>query len=544
MSKPARVFIANRGEIARRIQRACRELGYTSIQAVSEADRHLAFAKEADEVSLIGPAAARDSYLNIGNIVAAALQTQASCVHPGYGFLSENPDFAEAVCAAGLVFVGPRAEAIRLLGSKTEARKLLQSQGVPTTAGVAGGLSDQELIEAAKKLGLPVIIKAVAGGGGRGMRVVKAFSELESSLKLARAEAQKFFANADVYFERYIENPRHVEVQIAGDNFGKVLHFGTRECSVQRRHQKLIEEAPAQGISEAVREKLHTAAVIAGKTVNYNNVGTAEFLVAGEDVFFLEMNTRIQVEHPVTEEVTGIDLVKLQFEIANNRPIALEQSAVRFTGHAIEYRIYAEDPANNFMPTVGELKSFPEIKKDYVREERGYTEGESIGLHYDAMLAKLIVKGTNRDQAIARSREVLFDFEIKGPTTSLDFHRWALLQADFITHNLDIAYVDRVFKPESLNVLKVLRAAARQKPSLEKSELPAYKSKKYKQNYLISCEQDQSGLYIFSASSAEGQKLKPEFAVISNTAETGREKFIKEVLESYSPEQLLEAGPS
>lgn len=453
-----KVLIANRGEIALRIGRACKKLGLSTVQPLSEADAEASFAKAADISKVIGPAAARESYLNIDRLIELALDTGCDAVHPGYGFLSENAEFAEAVAKAGLIFVGPSPEAIRLLGDKTAARTLLAKNQVPLTRGAPAGLTDSELVRLAEEIGFPVILKAVAGGGGRGMRICRDAKEMRDFLPRVRSEAEKFFSNADVYFEQYIENPRHVEVQIFGDRHGNVLHFGTRECSLQRRHQKIVEEAPAAFVPTELLDSIQQAAVNAGRAVNYENAGTCEFLVKDGSYYFLEINTRIQVEHPATEQITGIDLVELQFKVAMGEPIGFKQKAVKFKGHAIEYRIYAEDPYNNFAPASGMIEAINLPPRDWLRDERGFTVGDKISLHYDALITKLIVWGQNRNEALARSRELFSTIEIAGLKSSIDFHRWVLMQPEFIMDKHDINYLDRSFNSAALNLVAASRA--------------------------------------------------------------------------------------
>ena len=450
LKKINKVLIANRGEIAKRIIRACHKLGLRTVQPLSEADKDLSFAKFADESYVIGEASAKDSYLNIVKLINIAKETKCDAVHPGYGFLSENAEFAKAVEDAGLIFIGPSYQAIDLLGDKTKAREVLSKNGVPITQGAKAGLDDNQLVSEAEKIGFPVIVKAVAGGGGRGMRIVRNSNEMREALPRIRSEAEKFFSNPDVYFEQYIENPRHVEVQIFGDSHGNVVHFGTRECSLQRRHQKIIEEAPAIFLKLETLEAIHEAAVQAGKTVNYKNAGTAEFLVKDDKFYFLEINTRIQVEHPATEEITGTDLVELQIRIADGEKIPFKQSDIKFSGHAMEFRIYAEDPENNFAPARGLISEITVPKIEGLREEWGFEKGDTVSLHYDALLTKLIVKAKDRKTVIARSRELFNKFEIKGLKTSIDFHRWALLQPEFVLNYHDIGYLDRTFNKEKL----------------------------------------------------------------------------------------------
>jgi acetyl-CoA carboxylase biotin carboxylase subunit len=464
--KISKVLIANRGEIALRIQRACHALGIGTVSVASEADKRALHARKADELAIIGAPPAAESYLHIERILEAAIHHRADAIHPGYGFLSENSEFARRVRDAGLVFVGPSPESIEALGSKTKARATVIKHGVPITPGSAAGLSDEELIGAASEIGFPVIVKAAAGGGGRGMRVFFAAHEMAEQLPRARAEARKFFGSPEIYLEKYIDRPRHVEVQIVGDQFGTVLHFGTRDCSTQRRHQKLVEEAPAPFLSDFVREGLHNAAVAAGKSAGYYSAGTAEFLVSGEEFYFLEMNTRIQVEHPVTEEVTGVDLVQLQLRVAQGERLPFTQEQVVTKGHAIEFRIYGEDPARNFAPAIGTISKLESVTAPYVREECGYATGDEITVHYDAMISKVIVRGKDRDQAIGRSRVALRNYQIEGLQTTIPFHQWLLTLSSFRTHPFDIKLIEREFSALDLEQLRLAN-------QLDRSHRPA-----------------------------------------------------------------------
>lgn len=450
MKKLKKVCIANRGEIALRIGRACKALGIETFQPLSEADAGNSFRLAADSYEVIGGAAAAESYLNIERLVAAAAAAGCDAVHPGYGFLAENANFARAVQEAGLVFVGPAPEIIDLLGNKTEARKSVVARGVSVAPGVEAGLSDAALLEAADTIGFPLILKAVGGGGGRGMRVVRTASEMRDALPRVRSEARKFFASEDVYFERFIEKPRHVEVQLMGDSAGTVLHFGTRECSMQRRHQKILEEAPARFIDATLEARILQDAVEAARAVGYTNAGTAEFLVSGSQHYFLEINTRIQVEHPATELVTGVDLVQLQLQIAAGNELTLRQDNIVCTGHAIECRVYAEDAAHNFAPARGTISAIRAPTYDFFREDRGYEAGDIVSLHYDALLTKLLVKADTRAEAIARMRQVLFAYSVAGVETSLPFHRWLFLQSAFVSDNFDTGFLDACFSAEQL----------------------------------------------------------------------------------------------
>ncbi|MBN8547691.1 MAG: ATP-grasp domain-containing protein [Deltaproteobacteria bacterium] len=536
-------MIANRGEIALRIDRACKELGIKTTFIASEADRDSHFARSAEELVIIGPAAAKDSYLAMDKIVAVAKEKGCDAVHPGYGFLSENADFARKVQQAGLTFIGPDPESIDALGSKTEARKRVQERGVPTTAGAPGNLSDAELIALAEKVGFPIIIKAVAGGGGRGMRIVNSLEEMREALPRARAEALKNFSNDAVYFEQYISEPRHVEVQIFGDSHGNVVHFGTRDCSTQRRHQKLVEEAPAPFLSPDLRRRIESAAVEAARSVGYKNAGTAEFLVKDEKFYFLEMNTRIQVEHPVTEVVSGVDLVQLQLRVAQGEAIPWEQKDIRIRGHAIEFRIYAEDPENNFSPCKGRIRTLKRPQADYIREDGAFEEGDDVVLFYDAMLSKLIVYGATREEAIARSYEALREYELEGITTTLPFHRWLLRNSPFRAAPLDIGYLGREYSAESL---RALRASEIRDPSYvepiagaEKREIFEYKCRRFDATYQVELTHRRGGLFLACPITELGNRAAPNYCRLSNGRTAVMESLTQEVLEVSPPAEIF-----
>ena len=444
-TKITKLLIANRGEIARRVIKACSEMGITSVLTVSDVDVNSLAAQEASEIARIGGQTAAESYLNQDKIIEAARATGCQAIHPGYGFLSENADFAEAVGKAGLIFVGPSPESIRALGVKTTARRTVSAAGVPITPGSEGAETDEALIAAATRIGFPVIIKAAAGGGGRGMRIVRATEEMKESIERARAEAQKNFGSPEVYCEKFIEGPRHVEVQLFGDQHGNVVHFGTRDCSAQRRHQKLVEEAPAPFLDDDVRERIHQAAVTAAKTVGYYNAGTAEFLVSGRDFYFLEINTRIQVEHPVTEIVTGTDLVQLQLRVAMGERLPMRQSDISFVGHAIELRINAEDVFEGFRPALGTITEWHRGDASSVREDYGYRVGDAVPPFYDSLVSKVIVHGESRQAALFNAFQYLKSYSIAGIPTTIPFHVWILANADFQTTGIDIGYVERTF---------------------------------------------------------------------------------------------------
>lgn len=443
-----KLLIANRGEIARRIHRAASGMGIKTALVVSDPDRDSLAARDVGEVFELGGSTARESYLNQEKVIEAARKTGCDAIHPGYGFLSEDGDFAERVLAAGLIFVGPSPRSIRTLGVKTAARDAVSQAGVPITPGSDGGKSDAELASAAEAIGFPVIIKAAAGGGGRGMRIVRQVSEMHESLERARAEALKNFGSESVYIEKFIEEPRHVEVQLFGDMHGSIIHFGTRDCSAQRRHQKLFEEAPAPFLDPDTREKIHQAAVRAAQSVGYYNAGTAEFLVRGTEFYFLEINTRIQVEHPVTELVTGVDLVQLQLSIAMGERLPMRQEDVKFSGHAVELRINAEDVMEGFRPSIGTIERWSRSSPVSVREECGYGQGGSIPPFYDSLMSKVIVHGATRAEALSRAFEFLKGYEVEGVPTTVPFHAWLLANTQFQSDGIDIGYVERTFKKE------------------------------------------------------------------------------------------------
>ncbi len=546
-TKISKVLIANRGEIALRIQRACEKLGLEFVQVASVADKDALFARKAKNLCVIGEAAPQHSYLNIEKIVKCALDQKCDALHPGYGFLSENADFAEAVIKAGINFVGPNPQSIRALGSKTGARKLVAEFGVPFSPGSLGGLTNEELLTKAEEIGFPVIIKAVAGGGGRGMRIVNSPQEMQTALPLARGEAKKNFASDDVYIEKYIVNPRHVEVQVFGDKFGNVIHFGTRDCSTQRRHQKLIEEAPAPGIPDRIRESIHQAAVKAAKSANYINAGTVEFLFDGKGFYFLEMNTRIQVEHPVTEEITGHDLVALQFKIAMGERLPA-QSEIKFSGSAIEYRIYAEDPAKNFSPAIGQVTYISKPAKPEFRDEAGLESGDRITPHYDATISKVIVKGDDRDQAIAISEEVLKNYVVKGLPTTIPFHRWMLKNKSFRKGPVDIGFIDREFNSVDGGAAKALKelevASVRDplfKPGIGDSEVIeylSYSSRRFEADYTLEVLHRRDGIFVVSPISGSA-KAQAIYCRASNGLNTALSTLIDQVLERFSPGEIF-----
>ena len=463
-----KVLIANRGEIAIRIIRACRELGIRSVAVYSDADLHAPFVREADEAVHIGAAPSAESYLKGERIIEAAQRTGAEAIHPGYGFLSEREWFARAVRDAGLVFVGPPPEAIAATGSKTAARQLATSAGVPVVPGTTEALRDAaEAADVAKRFGFPVLLKAAAGGGGKGMRVVRAESELASSLDAARREAKNAFGDDAVYVEKYIEGPRHVEIQVLGDSHGTMLSLGERECSVQRRHQKMIEEAPSVAVTPALRARMSDAAVRFARAAGYVNAGTCEFLLdASGEFYFLEMNTRLQVEHPVTELVTGIDIVHWQLRVAAGERLPFVQDEIVPRGWAIECRITSEDPANGFLPSTGRIAHLRVPSGPGVRWDGGITVGSEVSLHYDPMLAKLIVWAPTRDLAIERMHRALLELTVDGVETSRDFHLRVMEDDEFRRGAIEIQWLERRLPslvgrepPEDLVRVAVIAAA-------------------------------------------------------------------------------------
>lgn len=440
-----KVLIANRGEIAVRVMRACREMGVASVAVYSDVDRAALHVTQADEAYSIGAAAARESYLNIDKILDVARRSKADAIHPGYGFLSENAKFARACADAKIKFIGPPASAMELMGSKTRARQAMQAAGVPFVPGSSKGLTLQEAEELAPKIGFPVMIKAAAGGGGKGMRLVHTAAELKPGFETAQSEAQRSFNDSEVYLEKYIQNPRHIEIQVLADEHGNVVFLGERECSVQRRHQKVIEEAPSAVVDEDLRQRMGAVAVQAAKSAGYTNAGTVEFLVdAQKNFYFLEMNTRLQVEHPVTELVTGLDLVHLQLRIASGEKLPFQQNDITLRGHAIECRIYAEDPDNNFFPSPGKIQRLIRPSGPGIREDSGVYEGWNVPLDYDPMLSKLIAFAPNRAMAIARMERALDEYFVGGIKTNLGLFRRILRHPDFVAAKIDTGFLDRL----------------------------------------------------------------------------------------------------
>jgi 3-methylcrotonyl-CoA carboxylase alpha subunit len=439
-----RCLIANRGEIAVRVIRACRELGIETVAVYSAADATARFVQLADRAVAIGPADPTASYLSIPRLIEAAQMTDCDCVHPGYGFLSEAPDFAQAVIDAGLVWVGPSPETIRRMGVKTEARALMERAGVPLVPGYQSAAEDDRaFLTAAETIGYPVMVKAAGGGGGKGIRIVRRVEDLPAALESARREAQHAFGDARVFLEKFIEPARHIEVQIIADTHGGLYHLYERECSVQRRHQKIVEESPSPLLDDDTRAAICRTALTAAAAVDYVNAGTVEFIAGpGGEFYFLEMNTRLQVEHPVTECVTGLDIVKLQFTVAAGERLPLDQAAIRPRGHAIECRLYAEDPRNGFLPATGIVRQFIPPEGPGVRVDAGLQAGDEITIHYDPLIAKIITHDQTRAGAVERMRRALRETVILGTTTNLDFLLGLLDDAAFAAGEIDTGYVD------------------------------------------------------------------------------------------------------
>ncbi|MDR3501135.1 MAG: acetyl-CoA carboxylase biotin carboxylase subunit [Legionella sp.] len=443
----SKIVIANRGEIALRILRACKELGIQTVAVHSDVDKDLLHVRLADETVCIGPAPAQKSYLNIPAIISAAEITDAVAIHPGYGFLSENADFADIVEQSGFKFIGPRGDTIRMMGDKVSAIHAMKAAGVPCVPGSDGPLTDDEQhnLEIGRKIGYPVIIKAAGGGGGRGMRVVHSESNLLTAIALTRSEAKAAFNNATVYMEKFLENPRHIEFQVLGDGKGKAIHLGERDCSMQRRHQKVVEEAPAPGISPELRKKIGASVIKACEELQYRGAGTFEFLYQDGCFYFIEMNTRIQVEHPVTEMITGIDLIKEQIKIASDIPMTLTQDDITLRGHAIECRINAED-AKTFMPSPGMIKLLHQPGGPGIRFDSHIYSSYTVPPNYDSMIGKLISYGATRAEAIARMRNALDEIIIDGIKTNIELHQRILHDQSFVAGGTNIHYLEKMLK--------------------------------------------------------------------------------------------------
>ena len=498
-----KVLVANRGEIAVRIIRACRDLGIQVVAVYSEVDRAAMHVRLADEAYPCGPARASESYLAGERILEIAAACGADAIHPGYGFLAENGDFAELCAARGVCFIGPSASAIRTMGDKVSARRCVEGVGIPCVPGATDRLADDEIVQAADRIGYPVMLKASAGGGGKGMRLVSNADELARSLERVRGEALSSFADDGVYLEKYLDGARHIEVQILADAHGKVLHLFERECSLQRRHQKLLEEAPAVGLSAEKRAGMASAAVAIARAVDYVGVGTCEFLLRGERFYFLEMNTRLQVEHAVTEAITGVDLVEQMMRAAAGEPIDLCQEEIASKGHAIEVRIYAEDPDKNFAPCPGTLSAYRPADGIGIRVDGGVQVGDQVSAFYDPMLAKLIAWGADRHQCLARLRRALDEFAINGVKTSLPLHRGLVRHPSVARGECDTGFVDRELRailagvPEPADAAELCSVLAGIAVASAEAAMPSLwrVSERQGESFRVSVESKEASLY-------------------------------------------------
>lgn len=445
-----KILVANRGEIALRVMRTCKEMGIKTVAIFSEADRNAPFVQFADQSVCIGPPPSNESYLKIDEIIELAKELNVDGIHPGYGFLSENPEFVNAVEKAGLTFIGPSAEAMKVMGSKLAAKAAVKKYDIPLVPGTDEAVDDiEEAKKIAGEIGFPILIKASAGGGGKGMRIVEDENEFESQLKMAVSEAESSFGDGSVFIERYVKGPRHIEIQVLADKHGNYRHLFERECSIQRRHQKVIEEAPSAVLTDAKREEMGQCAIDVAKSCDYVGAGTVEFLYdANNNFYFLEMNTRLQVEHPVTELITGVDLVREQINIARDEKVSFEQDELSIHGHALEARVYAEDPMNNFLPDIGKLLTYRSPEGPGIRVDDGFVEGMEIPIYYDPMISKLSVHARTRDEAIDRLVRAIDEYRISGVTTTMEFCKYAVQHEAFRSGNFDTHFVKEHWNPE------------------------------------------------------------------------------------------------
>lgn len=452
MKKISKILVANRGEIAIRVMKSAKAMGIKTVAVFSEADRNALHTRYADEAVCIGKSPSSESYLLGDKIIQVCKDLNVDAIHPGYGFLSENASFAQKVSDAGIIFIGPSPKSIEIMGDKLSAKSTVSKYNIPQVPGSPGAITDiPEAKKLAAQVGFPIMIKASAGGGGKGMRIVHSEAEFEEQMKRAVSEAVSSFGNGEVFVEKYIGSPKHIEIQVLADSFGNTVYLFERECSVQRRHQKVIEEAPSPVVNEAMRKAMGECAVNVAKSCNYMGAGTVEFIVDEQlNFYFLEMNTRLQVEHPVTEMITGVDLVKEQIKIARGEKLSFTQEDLKITGHAVEIRLYAEDPENNFTPDIGTLTTFKEPKGEHVRLDTGFNEGMEIPIFYDPMIAKLITYGKDRDEAIQNMIKAIDDFEIVGVKTTLPFGKFVLTHPEFLSGKFDTHFVQNYFSPEML----------------------------------------------------------------------------------------------
>ena len=473
-----KILVANRGEIALRIMHTVRKMGIASVAVYSEADRDSPHVLFADEAVCLGPAPSSQSYLNADKIISLAKELGADGIHPGYGFLSENADFAQQVEKAGIIFIGPGFEAMRIMGSKLAAKECVKKYDIPMVPGIQEAITDINLAkEIANQVGYPVLIKASAGGGGKGMRIVEKEEELESQMERAISEATSSFGDGSVFLEKYIASPRHIEIQVVADKFGNTVHLFERECSIQRRHQKVVEESPSSLLTPELRKKMGDAAVMVARSCSYTNAGTVEFLMDDKmNFYFLEMNTRLQVEHPVTEMITGIDLVEEQIKIARGEKLGFNQDDVSINGHAIELRVYAEDPFNDFLPSTGTLHKYIRPEGENIRVDDGYEEGMSIPVYYDPMIAKLITHGNNRVEAIQTMLQAIRDYKIEGLSTTLPFGTFVFEHDAFVSGKFDTHFINNYYTPEKIK--------EKQKQHAEIASLIALKYRMEKQKIL------------------------------------------------------------
>lgn len=456
-----KILVANRGEIALRVMRSAKAMGIKTVAVYSEADRLARHVRFADEAVCLGPAPSKESYLRIDKIIEVSKALNVDAIHPGYGFLSENANFAKAVKDAGMIFIGPSTHAIEVMGSKLAAKQAVSNFDVPLVPGTDQPISDvNQAIRLAKEIGFPILIKASAGGGGKGMRLVEHAEELEEQMQTAISEAISSFGDGSVFIEKFVNSPRHIEIQVLGDTHGNIVHLFERECSIQRRHQKVVEEAPSAAVSPEMRAAMGAAAIKVAQAVNYVGAGTVEFIVDEQlNFYFLEMNTRLQVEHPVTEMITGVDLVKEQIRIAQGLPISFKQEDLKILGHAVELRVYAEDPENNFLPDIGRLTTYRIPVGDNVRVDDAMEEGQDIPIYYDPMIAKLATFGSTRDEAIKNMIQAIEDYKIVGAKTTLPFGTFVMNHPAFITGNFDTRFVEKYFKPNETDQTSLELAA-------------------------------------------------------------------------------------